>query len=92
MTAVTKYELLGRYTDYEIDVQVADDASLLLVMTHLAHPSVKIGQAVQAGVTPIARLRAFPAALDQSLRQFTSDDGDHVQMLALRVQPQMAGF
>jgi hypothetical protein len=34
VTAVTKYELLGRYPDYEVDVQAADDASLLLVMTH----------------------------------------------------------
>lgn len=92
VTAVTKYELLGRYPDYEVDVQAADDASLLLVMTHLAHPSVKIGDALQAGVTPIGRLRAFPASLDQSLKQFTADAGDHVQVVALRVQPQMAGF
>jgi hypothetical protein len=90
--AVKVYEILGRYTDVEVDVQVADDPSLVLVITHLAKPEVAIGDTVRAGDSTLGVVRGFPTGLDQALSRYTSDAGDHLQMVALRVTPDLAGL
>jgi hypothetical protein len=92
VVAVKEYRLLGRYPDIEIQIQVADDPSLLLVLTHVAKASVGIGDQVEAGSTALGSVRRFPAELEQGLKQFTNDSGDHVQLLALRMNPQLSGF
>ena len=45
---------------------------------------------VQRGTTALGAVRGFPAALDQALSQYTSDTGDHVQLVVLRVTPELA--
>ena len=35
---------------------------------------------------------AFPPALDQGLSQYTSDNGDHVQLVVVRVTPELSGL
>jgi hypothetical protein len=90
--AVRRYKLLGRYQDVEIDVQLASDPSLLLVITHIARPRVHVGTDIVAGRTRIGDLRGFPADVDQGISQYTNDAGDHVQMMAVRVTPDLAGF
>ncbi|MGO8685422.1 MAG: hypothetical protein ACLQUT_12715, partial [Thermoleophilia bacterium] len=92
VAGVKSYKLLGRYTDEEIDIRFASDPGLLLVMTHVADVSVSIGDEVQAGVTQLGRVRAFPAQVVQNLKQFTSDAGDHVQIMVLHVPASIAGF
>jgi len=92
VTAVKHYTLLGRYTDCEIDIQLADDSSLLLMVTHITDPDVRIGDMVQAGTSLLGRLRRFPPSISQALKQFTSDAGDHVQLVAVRVPPSTAGL
>jgi hypothetical protein len=92
VTAVKPYDLLGRYTDCEVDIQLSDDPSLLLVVTHLKGPRVKIGDDVRAGQTVLGRLRGFPRAMQQDLRQYTADAGDHLQLVMLRITPNLAGF
>ncbi len=92
VTAVKPYELLGRYPDYEVDIQLSNDPSLLLVVTHLSRPRVTIGDDVVAGQTTLGSLRGFPTTMRQDLRQYTADAGDHVQMVALRITPNLAGF
>jgi hypothetical protein len=92
VTAVKRYQLLGRYADCEIDIQLSDDPSLLLVVTHLARPRVRIGDDVRSGQTPLARLRGFPSAVHQDLQQYTADAGDHLQLVVLRITPNLAGF
>ncbi len=90
--AVTQYELLGRYADTEIELQLADDPSLLLIITHVVKPRVTIGSDVTAGESVLGAVRRFPAGLHQDLRQFTTDSGDHVQLVAVRVPTQISGF
>ena len=51
-----------------------------------------IGADVTAGETVLGSVRRFPTSLDQDLRQFTTDDGDHVQLVAVRVPTQISGF
>jgi hypothetical protein len=92
VSAVKTYSLLGRYTDYEIDIELAGDSSVILAVTHVAGPAVKIGDQVVAGETALGVVRGFPAALKQSLSHYTSDNGDHVEIVALRVNVQPAGL
>jgi hypothetical protein len=92
VTAIKTYSILGRYDDVEIDIRLAGDPSLLLLVTHVTGPKVEIGDVVQRGVTTLGSVRQFPATLDQALSQYTSDNGDHVQLLMLRVQPDLAGL
>jgi murein DD-endopeptidase MepM/ murein hydrolase activator NlpD len=92
VTAVKPYALLGRYTDVEVDIQLTEDPSLLLVVTHLAKTRVKLGDVVRAGETELGRLRAFPSSVRQGIQQYTADAGDHVQLVVLRVTPNLAGF
>ena len=90
--AIKKYRILGRYWDVEMRIQLAHDSSLLLVLTHLARPKVEIGDVAARGETVLGVVRGFPSTLDQALSRYTSDTGDHVQMMVLRVTPELAGL
>jgi hypothetical protein len=92
VTAVKTYKLLGRYDDVEIDVQLAADPSLLLVITHVARPAVHVGDEVTAGTTALGVVRDFSSELEQDIQRYTNDGGDHVQMTAVRITPDLAGF
>jgi hypothetical protein len=91
VTAIKRYSILGRHHDVEIDVRLASDPSLLLVITHITGPKVQIGDVVQRGVTSLGSVRGFSGALDQALSQYTSDNGDHVQLMVLRVETELTG-
>jgi hypothetical protein len=52
---------------------------------------VQIGDVVQRGVTSLGSVRGFSGALDQALSQYTSDNGDHVQLMVLRVETELTG-
>jgi murein DD-endopeptidase MepM/ murein hydrolase activator NlpD len=92
VVAVKQYRLLGRYQDVEVQIQLAADPSLLLVVTHLTDVTVDIGDVVRAGDSTLGTLRGFPPELDQALSAYTSDAGDHVQLVALRVTPELTGL
>ena len=92
VTGIKQYSVLGRYRDYEIDITLAADPSLLLIVTHIAKPRVDIGDVVQRGTTVLGAVRGFPAELDQALSQFTLDNGDHVQVTVVRVTPELEGL
>ena len=92
VTAIKQYSILGRYPDVEMRIQLARDSSLLLVLTHLTRPQVEIGDVVARGDTVLGAVRGFPTTLDQALSRYTSDTGDHVQMMVLRVTPELAGL
>jgi hypothetical protein len=92
VTAIKEYSILGRYDDVEIDIRLSGDPSLLLIVTHIAKPEVEIGEEVQGGSSTLGAVRGFPASLDQALSQYTSDNGDHVQFVVLRVTPELEGL
>ena len=92
VTAIKTYSILGRYRDVEMHIQLAEDPSLLLVLTHLTRPKVEIGDVVARGDTVLGAVRGFPTTLDQALSRYTSDSGDHVQLMVLRVTPELAGL
>lgn len=90
--AVKEHSVLGRYRDVEIDIALAADPSLLLIVTHIAKPGVEMGEVVSRGATVLGAVRGFPPGLEQALSRLTSDNGDHVQMMVLRVTPELAGW
>lgn len=92
VTAVKRYALLGRHDDVEVDIQLADDPSLLMVITHLAKPRVQLGDKVVAGDTVLGVVREFPSDVDQALSTYTSDGGDHVRITVLRVEPDFGEY
>jgi hypothetical protein len=92
VTAVKEYSILGRYDDVEVDIRLAGDPSLLLLVTHVDRPKVEIGDVVKRGTSQLGSVRGFPASLGQSLSQYTSDTGDHVQMQVLRVSEGLSGL
>jgi hypothetical protein len=92
VTGIKPYRILGRYPDVEIDIQLAGDPSLLLVVTHIADPQVALGDTVARGESILGEVRGMPATLEQALSRYTSDTGDHVQLMMLRVTPEIAGY
>ena len=90
--AVTQYKLLGRYAGHR------DRAAARRRPQPAAHhhargqAPVTIGADVTAGESVLGAVRRFPAGLHQDLRQFTTDSGDHVQLVAVRVPTQISGF
>lgn len=92
VTAVKEYDLLGRHPDVEVDIRLASDPTLMLVLTHVADVQVEPGVEVVAGETQIGEVRAFARELDQALRRFTSDNGDHAQLMVLRVASELGEF
>ena len=93
VAAVKTYSLLGRHPDAEIDVRLAADPTLLLVLTHvITSPRLHVGDQVAAGITVLGRVRGFPADVQQDIKRFTNDAGDHVQLVVLRTAPDLAGF
>lgn len=92
VVAMKEYKILGRYDDVELHIQLSRDPSLLLVITHLAHPQVAVGEVVARGETQLGDVRGFPVGLDQALSRYTSDSGDHVQLMVLRITPGLADY
>ena len=88
---IKKYRVLGRYNDVEIKIQVSQDPSLVLVVTHMDQVDVTIGDTVARGETVLGAVRGFPAELEQTLSRYTSDNGDHVRLMILRITPDLAG-
>jgi len=91
VVAVEHTVISGKYKDVEIHIQVADDPTLLLVVSHVAAPAVGPGDGVARGDTLLGSVRGYPRGVTQELSRFTSDAGDHVQFVALRVAPDVAG-
>ena len=91
VVGIKPYSILGRYPDVEVSIQLARDPSLLLMVTHVAEVQVSLGDTVAAGDTQLGIVRGFPVGLDQALSRYTSDTGDHVQLMVLRVTPDLAG-
>jgi len=92
VVSVRRVAISGKYADIELQIQVADDPTLLLVVSHIARPGVKVGDNVTQGESLLGRVRAYPAAIEQELSRYTSDAGDHVQFVILRVTPDIAGL
>ena len=60
--SVTEYPLYGRVRDWRVEITPEGRPDLTIVLVHLLRPTVKVGQAVTAGETPIGVVRLLPFA------------------------------
>jgi hypothetical protein len=77
---IKSYKLYGRYSDYEMHIVPDDTSGIDVVMIHLTDLSCKAGDRVEAGVTPVAKIRKFSDKFHDQLSDYTKDAGDHVHL------------
>lgn len=92
VVAIESTLIADKYEDVEVQIQVADDPTLLLVVSHVVETAVQLGDGVTQGDTLLGRVREYPPSVEQELCRFTSDAGDHVQFVALRVSADALGL
>lgn len=88
---VRGYELYGQYPDIEIHITPTGHPDLDVVLLHTYEPTVRAGDDVTAGVTPLSKVRWLSKLLDNQLDEFTHDGGNHVhvQLIRLKIPGQM---
>lgn len=81
---VKEYKLYDQIDDYRIHIQPTGRPDLDVVLIHLTDVTVKAGDKVTAGVTPIAKIRDIFQFLDESLqlKNYTAenDNGNHTHI------------
>lgn len=81
---VKEYKLYDEIDDFRVHIQPTGRPDLDVVLIHLTDVSVKAGDQVTAGVTPIAKIRDIFQYLDESLqlKLYTSesDNGNHTHI------------
>jgi len=92
IVAIESTLIADKYEDVEVQIQVADDPTLLLVVSHVGEIAVQLGDGVTQGDTLLGRVREYPPSVGQELSRFTSDAGDHVQFVALRLSADAVGL
>lgn len=81
---VKEYKLYGEYDDIQIHIQPDGRSDLDVVLIHLTDASVKAGDYVEAGETPIGRIRDVFEYVGDSMQllQYTAegDNGNHTHI------------
>ena len=80
IAGIRSYAIDGHCPDVEIKVRPQSDATMLVVLTHIDQPQVTLGQPIRAGVTQLGAVRGLDGCVDQPLKRYTSDNGNHLQM------------
>ena len=80
IAGIRSYAIDGHCPDVEIKVRPQSDATMLVVLTHIDQPQVTLGQPIRAGVTKLGAVRGLDGCVDQPLKRYTSDNGNHLQM------------
>jgi murein DD-endopeptidase MepM/ murein hydrolase activator NlpD len=77
---VKSYKLYGRYQDFEMHIIPDDTHGIDDVLIHLTDVSVKPGDRVEGGVTPVAKVRKLSDKFHDQLADYPKSPGDHVHM------------
>jgi murein DD-endopeptidase MepM/ murein hydrolase activator NlpD len=77
---IKPYKLYGRYDDYELHIIPDHTSGLDVVMIHLTGLKCHVGEHVEAGVTPVAKIRKFSDKFHDQLAEYTKSPGDHVHI------------
>jgi hypothetical protein len=80
IAGIKSYSLKGKCPDMEINIQPRSQSRMLVVLTHIDHPEVSLGQPVRAGVTRVGSVRALDSCLEQPLGRYTYDNGNHLHV------------
>lgn len=81
---VKKYKLYNKYNDWQVHIRPDSNSKMDVVLIHLTDPSVKAGDRVTGGVTPMAKVRDVYAYIGESmqLKKYTAsgDNGNHTHI------------
>jgi len=82
ITAVREYNYENGCKDYEVHMsfEATSLARYEVVMIHEENVKVKVGDAVTAGVTPIAQVRDLTPFLVNQLGEYTGEAGNHAHV------------
>lgn len=77
---VKRYSLYGKYDDFELHIQPDGKPGLDLVMIHISDLTVKPGDRVRGGVTPVGTVRKLSDRVNHQLGDYTRGGGDHTHI------------
>ncbi|MHB8060889.1 MAG: hypothetical protein ACYDHO_08670, partial [Gaiellaceae bacterium] len=78
---VGPYVINGRERGVRVDIRPDTNPTVIVSMTRIAgDPTLKIGNAVQAGVTRVGSIVDLSGLQTQKLAQYTQDAGNHVMI------------
>jgi biotin carboxyl carrier protein len=77
---IKPYKLYGKYPDFEMHIIPDGVAHIDIVMIHLTDVSIAVGDRVEAGVTPVAKVRKLSDKFHDQLADYTKSPGDHVHL------------
>jgi biotin carboxyl carrier protein len=81
---VKKYQLYEEFEDVQVHIQPEGRSDLDVVLIHLTDVTIQAGDTVEAGVTPLAKIRDVYQYIGESmqLKQYTAtgDNGNHTHI------------
>ncbi len=80
VVGISDYSIDGQCPDTMVKIQPQAQMQVLVVLSHVDQPAISLGQPVRSGVTRIGTVRGLAGCLDQPLKQYTSDNGNHLQL------------
>lgn len=78
VTLVKKYKLEGTIDDYHIEFKADGAERLRVVMIHVKDVSVKVGDRVEGGITPVATVRDLP--IESQVNRYLPVEADHTHI------------
>ncbi len=79
VTLVKTYQLSGYGTDYQIEIKADGASPVRVVMIHLKDVTIKSGDRVEGGVTPIATVRHL-TGIDNQVNRYLPVPADHTHV------------
>jgi hypothetical protein len=79
VTLVKTYQLAGYGTDYRVEIKADGAAPVRLVMIHITDVTVKPGDRVEGGVTPVATVRHL-RGIDSQVNKYLPVPADHTHL------------
>jgi murein DD-endopeptidase MepM/ murein hydrolase activator NlpD len=77
---IKPYLLYGKYPDFEVHVHPDGTSGLDVVMIHLTSLTCSVGEHLDGGLTPIAKVRKLSDKFHDQLADYTKSPGDHVHI------------
>lgn len=77
---IKEYKLYGRYPDYEMHIIPDNTTDIDVVLIHISDLQCEVGDRVEAGLTPVAKVRKLSDKFKDQLARYTKTAGDHCHL------------
>lgn len=89
VSAVSDYVVRGQVIGRQYGIEPLTATGIVVMVTHVEdHPGTthpRVGQAVQAGRTPLGQIKDLSGIMEQEISRFTADAGNHVSIEVVRL-------